>query len=84
MNVMVKFSEQGGIAMKTMEVIMDIFALRRQGFSFRSIAHKLGIHRDTVKKYLLDGRTPVDQQRKNHKESILAPFKQTIEDYARG
>jgi transposase len=78
---MVKSSEQGGIAMKTLEVIMDIFALRRQGFSFRSIAHKLGIHRDTVKKYLLDGRTPVEQQRKNHKESILAPFKQTIEDY---
>ena len=67
--------------MKTMGVIMDIFALRRQGFSFRSIAHKLGIHRDTVKKYLLDGRPPVEQQRKNHKESILAPFKQTIEDY---
>lgn len=78
---MVKSYEQGGIAMKTMEVIMDIFALRRQGFSFRSIAHKLGIHRDTVKKYLLDGRTPVEQQKKNHKKSILATFKQTIEDH---
>jgi transposase len=78
---MVKSSEQGGIAMKTLEVQMDIFTLRRQGFSFRSIAHKLGIHRDTVKKYLQENCPPAERRRKNHKESILAPFKQTIEDY---
>jgi transposase len=67
--------------MKTWEVQMDIFALRRQGFSFRAIAHKLGIHRETVKKYLQENRPPAEQHRKNHKESILAPFQQTIEDY---
>jgi transposase len=67
--------------MKTWEVQMDIFALRRQGFSFRSIAHKLGIHRETVKKYLLENRPSAEQHRKNHKESVLAPFQQTIEDY---
>jgi len=35
--------------MISMEVFMDIFALRRQGFSLRYIAKKLGIHRNTVK-----------------------------------
>jgi len=38
--------------MKKLEVQMDIFTLHRQGFSFRAIAHKLGIHRNTVKKYI--------------------------------
>ncbi|MCX5881272.1 MAG: IS21 family transposase [Deltaproteobacteria bacterium] len=60
---------------------MDIFALRRQGFSFRTIAHKLGIHRETVKKYLQENRPPGELRRENHKESILAPFQQTIEDF---
>lgn len=69
--------------MKTWEVQMDIFALRRQGFSFRAIAHKLGIHRDTVKKYLQENRPAAERHRKNHKESVLAPFQQTIEDYLR-
>ncbi len=67
--------------MKTLEVQMDIFTLRRQGFSFRAIAHKLGIHRDTVKKYLQENHPPAERRRKNHKESVLSPFKQTIEDY---
>ena len=67
--------------MKTLEVQMDIFTLRRQGFSFRAIAHKLGIHRDTVKKYLQENHPPAERRRKNHKESILSPFRQTIEDY---
>lgn len=67
--------------MKTLEVKMDIFALRRQGFSFRAIAHKLGIHRDTVKKYLLENRPMAERQRKNSKVSILVPYQQAIEDY---
>lgn len=67
--------------MKTWEVQMDIFALRRQGFSFRTIAHKLGIHRETVKKYLQENRPAAENRRTNHKESILAPFQQTIEDF---
>ena len=35
--------------MIAMEVFMDILALRRQGMSMRSIAKRLGIHRNTVK-----------------------------------
>ena len=38
--------------MVTVEVFMDILALKRQGLSNRAIARKLSIHRKTVKKYL--------------------------------
>jgi transposase len=38
--------------MKTLEEILDILSLKRQGYSERGIARKLGIHRKTVKKYL--------------------------------
>ena len=40
--------------MKDMEVVMDILGLQRQGLSQRKIAKRLGIHRDTVKKYIDD------------------------------
>lgn len=38
--------------MKTLEEILDILSLKRQGYSERGIARKLRIHRKTVKKYL--------------------------------
>ena len=66
--------------MISMEVFMDILALRRQGFSMRYIARKLGIHRDTVKKYLNSGIPPQYRKHKR-KPSILDPYKQIIEDY---
>jgi transposase len=34
------------------EECMDIWALKRQGYSIRAIARKLGIHQKMVKKYL--------------------------------
>ncbi|MBU4446037.1 MAG: hypothetical protein L6422_02560 [Candidatus Marinimicrobia bacterium] len=37
--------------MKTLEEILDVLSLKRQGYSERGIARKLGIHRKTVKKY---------------------------------
>ena len=37
------------------ERCMDIFALRRQGLAFRAIARKVGMHRNTVKKYIEEG-----------------------------
>ena len=66
--------------MIAMEVFMDIFSLRRQGFSMRFIAKKLGIHRNTVKKYLKQGGPPNYRKRKR-KASILDPYKPIIEDY---
>ena len=41
------------------EVFMDILALHRQGCSYRAIARKLSIHRNTVKKYVEGKRNPV-------------------------
>ena len=66
--------------MITREAFMDIHSLHRQGLSMRAISRKLGIHRDTVKKYLLDPAMP--QYRKSkRKESILAPYHQMIDDW---
>jgi len=64
--------------MISMEVFMDIFALRRQGFSLRYIAKKLGIHRNAVKMYLENGTLPQYRKRKRA-VSILDPFKGVIE-----
>lgn len=66
--------------MTTLEVFMDIISLHRQGLSMRAIARKLGIHRDTVKKHI-EGKS-LPQYRKNKRlESILDPYRQTIDDY---
>jgi len=40
------------VAMITKEAFMDIVALHRQGHSIRFIAKKLGMHRNTVKKFI--------------------------------
>lgn len=66
--------------MINMEVFVDIFALRRQWMSMRSIARKLGIHRNTVKKYL-DCNHPPAYRERVLKASILDPFKPTIDAY---
>ena len=66
--------------MISMEVFMDIFALRRQGFSVRYIAKKLGIHRNTVKKDLESG-SPPQYRKKKRAVSILDPFKQDIDAF---
>jgi transposase len=58
---------------------MDIWALKRQGYSIRAIARKLGIHRKTVKKYLADKDFP-----KYHtviRKSGLEPYYQIIDDW---
>ena len=61
------------------EVFMDIFTLHRQGHSARSIAKKLGLHRNTVNKYLKQGEFPKYTRGKG-RESILDPYKQLIQD----
>lgn len=66
--------------MISMEVFMDIFGLRRQGFSFRYIAKKLGIHRNTVRRYLDEG-SPPQYRLKERRGSVLDPFKEVIEGF---
>jgi len=67
------------IAMIPMEVFMDIYSLRNQGLSMRAIARKLGIHRNTVKKYLDTQHPPA--YRKTRRPSKLAPYRQVIRDF---
>jgi len=59
---------------------MDIISLHRQGHSIRYIAHKLGVHRKTVKKHITEGSLPKYRSQKR-RQSILEPYYQTIEDY---
>ena len=66
--------------MVTMEVLMDILVLDRQGLSVRAIARKLGIHRKTAKKYLEAGGPPVYRKEKR-KGSILDPYRPAIRDW---
>ena len=49
----VSFSVKEELAMICTEAFMDILAFHRQGHSMRWIAKKLGIHRNTVKKYII-------------------------------
>jgi transposase len=62
------------------EVFMDILALHRQGHSMRWIAKKLGIHRNTVKKYITQKKQPKYQKQKR-RESILSPYHQIIREW---
>ena len=62
------------------EVYMDIVVLHRQGFSERAIARKLGVHRNTVKKYIQPRQTP-KYKKKSRKESILASYHRVIDDF---
>jgi transposase len=66
--------------MVTEEVFMDIVALHRQGHSMRFIAKRLGLHRNTVKKYILGKRFPA-YRRTDRRVSILAPFVRIIQDW---
>jgi len=66
--------------MITEEAFMDIVALHRQGHSIRFIAKKLGMHRNTVKKFIEGRRFPAYERGKRG-ISILAPFVRFILDW---
>lgn len=66
--------------MINMEVCMNIVGLKRDGYSIRAIARKLGIHRNTVKKYLGCPEVP-QYRRRSRSPSKLDPYKQLIKDY---
>ena len=58
---------------------MDIFTLKGKGLSQRKIARKLGISRNTVKKYLENPEFPDNQKRKGKRRSLLDPYMGNIE-----
>jgi len=61
------------------EECMEIWALKRQGYSSRAIARKLGIHRKTVKKYLENREFP--RYRVQSRSSGLQPYYGVIQDW---
>lgn len=65
--------------MITMEGLMDVRSLDKQGYSHRQIAKLTGLHRKTVKKYLADGVLPV--YKKQVRVSKLEPYHGMISDW---
>lgn len=63
-----------------MEGFMDIITLHRQGLSQRKIAEKLGLHRNTVKKYIESNALPA-YNKSVRQGSILDSYRQLIDDY---
>lgn len=61
------------------EECMEIWAVKRQGYSSRAIARKLGIHRKTVKKYLEEREFPAYRAVERH--SQLEPYYKIIDDW---
>lgn len=65
--------------MITREKYMDIWTLHKHGFSQRAIAQRLGISRNTVRKYLKNPEAP--RYRSSQRNSLLEPFKVTIQTW---
>jgi len=57
---------------------LDILMLHRKGLSQRKIARKLGISRNTVKKYLEDLELAGEHRRTRKRKSLLDPYKDNI------
>ena len=57
---------------------MDILLLNRKGMSQRKMAKKLGISRNTVKKYLDNPEFPGIRARIRKRRSLLDPYRDTI------
>jgi len=57
---------------------LDILLLQRKGLSQRKIARKLGISRNTVKKYVENQGYLEVKQKKKKRKSLLGPFTDNI------
>jgi len=66
--------------MITEEALMDILALHRRGHCMHFIAKKLGLHRNTVKKFILGKRFP-EYRCSERRLSHMAPFVRMIQDW---
>jgi transposase len=64
--------------MKKVEDVVEIGSLKRQGLSQRQIAHRLGISRPTVKKYLEDPEAVSRGRKPCERASKLDPYKEII------
>jgi transposase len=60
---------------------LDILLLSRKGMSQRTIAKKLGLSRNTVKKYLENPEFPESRGRTRKRKSLLDPYGDTIKTW---
>jgi len=60
---------------------LDIVMLHRKGLSQRKIARKLGISRNTVKKYIDDPEFPESRGRVRKRKSLLDPYQDNIKTW---
>ena len=60
---------------------MDILELHRSGLSQRAIARRLGISRNTVKKYIDDPAVVCSRREKPDRKSILDPWHHLIKEW---
>ena len=74
---LIPVKEENGFEKK--ETILDILTLHRKGLGQRKIARKLGISRNTVKKYLEHPEFPNSQKMKVKRKSLLDPYVGNIE-----
>ena len=73
-----KYGFQRRPKFKTKETILDILSLHRSGISQRKIASKLGISRNTVKKYIENPEFPDVKSKSRKRPSQLDPFLDNI------
>lgn len=74
---LIPVKEENGFEKK--ETILDILTLKKKGLSQRKIARKLGISRNTVKKYLENPEFPDSQKKNVIRRSLLDPYVGNIE-----
>jgi transposase len=67
--------------MKETETILDIFYLKRDGMSERSIARTLGISRTTVRKYLADPEAAYRSAHPQKRGSIVDQYTEIIQTF---
>lgn len=67
--------------MISLEGVMDIQALKRQGLSLRGIAKKLGIHRQTAKKYFGSAEKAIEQHQIQKRSSKVDPYEGNIDQW---
>lgn len=65
--------------MKTPEVVVNIVLLSKQGLSGRQIAKRLGISRETVRKYLHDPDSALRGRKARQRPGKLDPYRETIQ-----
>ena len=58
---------------------MDILTLHRKGLKQRAIARKLGISRNTVKKYIDSPEVVLTQENARRRKSRLDPFQDNMD-----